>query len=129
MTMVCIEDGERYVANFDKALCDLADDQSFNYASGAWWPISDFEDFLSYVVSRGQELSITPTGIRIYFGKYTDDADFTKLTMFITPTFTPDLGEEIPGPNDPDMHTNVLNLGGSGLPPKTGYPRPPKPKT
>lgn len=99
-------------------------------ANHGWINIDDLELFITQAKEKALKNNKSLTGLRIYIGKYSEGVS-GDLTFFLSPTVVPNVRDgyfqgagqsQSSVYNNDDTTQHVLNLIGSGYPPKFQYP-------
>ncbi|MFI1743228.1 hypothetical protein [Thalassobellus sediminis] len=90
-----------------------------------WWSLKDVNEYLAYAKAKSDTLGYNMTGIRVYLGKYDNNAKPPKKnrnTMFIVPTGNKSVSKAnsiniVLPPSDDDIPAPPLNRGDGGTKP------------
>ena len=115
-----------------KAAVDKAAGRPDNRSS--WWSVEDIQNYIVYAQNQTDGLGYKMDGLRVFLGVYPGNAPDGKAdytTMFLAPTGKKKLAtnslihienDHSSGGSDTIDGADVLNKGGNGHPPGSGYP-------
>jgi hypothetical protein len=96
-------------------------------ALSSWFSLEELKNYIAYVEEQGKLKNIEISGLRVYFGAYSNTVNNESKkgmsTVFLVPTQTKVKADENGGENSDITDIDGLNDGMQGFPPFAEYPQ------